>query len=235
MNYALSAAYYDILYGGKDYAAEAARLGEIIHSSLRTDGRRLLDVACGSGRHLACLAGDFEVQGLDIEEGLLALARRRLPGVPLHQGDMRSFDLGEKFDVVTCLFSAIGYMHTLEDLGAAVAQMGRHLVPGGLLIIEPWVSPGQYYPDTVHMLTIDEPELKIARVNSSLLCGRLSVIDFHYVIGTPKETIHFTELHELALYTQEEMSDCFRKAGLAVRFDEDGLTGRGLYIGGKPA
>jgi SAM-dependent methyltransferase len=235
MNYTLSAAYYDILYSEKDYQGEADRLRKIIRGSLKTSGRRLLDVACGSGQHLACLAGDFEAHGLDIEEGLLELACKRLPGVPLHQGDMRTFDLGERFDVVTCLFSAIGYMHTLDDLNTAVAQMGKHLVPGGLLIIEPWFSPDQYHPDTVHMLTVDEPELKIVRMNSSLLRGHLSVIDFHYLVGTPKETVHFTELHELAMYTREEMENSFRKAGLGVRFDEEGLTGRGLYIGERLA
>ena len=43
---------------------------------------------------------------------MLGIARHRLPGVPLHLADMRDFDLPERFDAVTCLFSSIGYLTT---------------------------------------------------------------------------------------------------------------------------
>lgn len=54
---------------------------------------------------------------------------------------MRSFDLGRRFDAVTCLFRSIGYMPTVEDLSAAVATMARHLVDGGVLVVDGWVRP----------------------------------------------------------------------------------------------
>jgi len=71
---------------------------------------------------------------------MLQLAASRLPGVPLHPGDMRDFDLGERFDVVTCLGSSIAWMTTDADMRRAVANMARHLHPGGVLLIEPWDS-----------------------------------------------------------------------------------------------
>src|ERR671923_34446 len=100
----------------------------------------LLDVACGTGAHLAELRRWYRCEGLDLDGELLAVARERLRDVPLHQDDMRDFDLGRRFDAVTCLFSSIGYVLTVEGLTAAVAAMARHLEPGGVLVVEPWLA-----------------------------------------------------------------------------------------------
>ena len=64
--YAGVARYYDKIYSFKDYAAEAGRLTDVIRSHLHTGGKRLLDVACGTGRHLEYLREQFDVEGLDI-------------------------------------------------------------------------------------------------------------------------------------------------------------------------
>jgi ubiquinone/menaquinone biosynthesis C-methylase UbiE len=225
--------FYDKLYAWKDYEAESRRLEALIRTHLRSSGRRLLDVACGTGLHLAYLQSSFEVEGLDIDPGLLEVARQRLPNIPLHLGDMASFDLGQRFDIVTCLFSSIGYVRTTERLAAALDSMARHLVPGGLLLVEPWFTPEQWRPNTVHSMFIDEPDLKIARINTSDLEGELSVINFHYLIGTPDGVSHHEERHELGLFTKAEIEFAFNAAGLSVAYDAKGLMGRGLYVGAR--
>jgi SAM-dependent methyltransferase len=105
----------------------------IFRAHQRSGEVHLLDVACGTGRHLEYLRERYDVEGLDISLELLAIARQRLPGIRLHHGDMTAFDLGKTFDLVTCLFSAIGYVKTLENLRRAVGCMARHLKAGGLL------------------------------------------------------------------------------------------------------
>lgn len=226
-----TAQYYDKIYSFKDYQAEAQAIVVLVQEHLRSGGNRLLDVACGTGKHVEHLKQHFEIEGLDISEELLVLARKRCPGVPFHQGDMIDFQLGKRFDVVTCLFSSIGYVGTVENLGRSIACMARHLLPGGLLLVEPWFTPEAWRPGTVHALFIDEPELKIARINASFARGRLSYFDLHYLIGTPEGTEHAVERHELGLFEQDEMLAAFQAAGLDVRYDEEGLTGRGLYVG----
>jgi SAM-dependent methyltransferase len=227
-----TARYYDKIYAFKDYAAEVAKLTKVVRERIGDRKGSLLDVACGTGKHLEFLAESFDVEGLDISEELLALARERLPDVPLHCGDMRSFRLPRRFDAITCLFSAIGYMTDVDDLVRALETMADHLNSGGLLIVEPWITPDEWRPNTVHALLVDEPELKIARVSTSppAVDGRLSCVDLHHLIGTSEGTWHVVERHELALYTVDEMTSAFEVCGLDADYDPDGLTGRGLYV-----
>jgi ubiquinone/menaquinone biosynthesis C-methylase UbiE len=226
-----TARYYDKIYSFKDYQAEAQYVVAVVEKHLRSGGKRLLDVACGTGRHIEHLRKHFDVEGLDIAEELLQLARQQNPGIAFHQGDMVQFQLGRQFDVVTCLFSSIGYVRTSDNLQRAVGCMASHVVPGGLLLVEPWFTPDSWHPQTVHGLFIDEPELKIARVNTSFVEGRLSYFDLHYLIGTPQGTEHFVERHELGLFEQDEITAAFETAGLDVSYDPEGPTGRGLYVG----
>jgi SAM-dependent methyltransferase len=229
-----TALYYDKIYSFKDYPAEAERLMAIFREHQRSGGTHLLDVACGTGRHLEYLRDQYDVEGIDISPELLAIARQRLPGIRFHHGDMRAFDLGDTFDLVTCLFSSIGYVKTLENLSHAVRCMASHLTSGGLLVIEPWFTPDIWRPGTVHAIFVDEPELKIARINTSLVEGRLSIFDLHYLIGTPAGIEHLVEHHEMGLFTTDEMHAALAAVGLEVTFDPQGLMGRGLFIGRRP-
>src|SRR4029453_6970250 len=226
-----TAQYYDTIYlAMKDYGAEAKKLTACMHQYRRSTGNRLLDVACGTGLHLSYLKQYFQVEGLDLDEQLLAIARQRNPDVPLHQADMTDFNLGRTFDVVTCLFSAIGYVKPLANLSRAIQCMAQHLSAGGILMIEPWFTPATWRPGTVHTRFIDEPDLKIARINTSFVEGRLSSMDMHYLIGTPEGTEHYVERHELGLFTSDEMTHTLTTCGLEVIYDAEGLTGRGRYI-----
>ena len=229
--FAKTARYYDKIYAWKDYAGEVEHLLALIGARQTTPARTLLDVACGSGLHIEYLKRHFDVEGLDICEELLGIARGRNPEISFHLGDMTAFDLGRQYDVVTCLFSSIGYVGTHDRLYSAMRCMARHLKPGGLIVIEPWFTPDNWHPHTVHALFIDEPELKIARISTSFQDGRRSLFDLHYLIGTPEGTEHVVEHNELGLFEMEEMRRAMEDAGLSVEYDHDGITGRGLYIG----
>ncbi len=225
---------YDAVYAFKDYAGEAARLRALVEE--RTDGARsLLDVACGTGRHLAELRAWYEVEGVDLDPALLAIARERLPDVALHEADLVTLDLGREFDVVTCLFSSIAYVVTRERLAAACAALARHVAPGGVLLVEPWVLPEEWLPDHVGAVFVDEPDLKIARVNAP---GRLTdplVTEMEYLVGTPAGVEHIVERHELGMFTREEYLAAVAAAGLEAEWVEGGLIGRGLVLGRRGA
>ena len=223
---------YELLHAarGKDYGREAAAVAERIRRR-RPEARTLLDVACGSGLHLAALAeSGWEVEGTDLSEAMLASARGRLPGVPLHEADMRTFRLDRRFDAVVCLFSAIGYMTTLDDLAVAVANMRDHLVPGGVLVVEPWFEPSDWHDGSVSSEAAKEGDLAVARVNRSWREGDESVIEMLYAVARRERTWSFTEVHRMGLFTVDQQLDVYRAAGMTVEHEGPGLTGRGLVV-----
>ena len=71
-----SAPYYDVIYdaAGKNYKAESKRLDELIRRHKKSVGNALLDVACGTGRHISYLKSSYSAEGLDLDPGLLAIA-----------------------------------------------------------------------------------------------------------------------------------------------------------------
>jgi len=230
-----SAKFYNAIYEsmGKDYVAEAQKVHHIIGQRKKSPGNSLLEVACGTGLHASVLRKYYQVEGLDLDVEMLAVASQNYPDISFHQADMAEFDVGKQFDVVTCLFSSIGYVKTKERLNQAAQAMANHLLPGGVLIVEPWFTPEQWNPGRVSALFVDQPDLKISRMNISEIEGRLSFFIFNYLVGTPQGVEYFTERHDLGLFTHEEYLEAFRKTGLEVTHDPEGLDRRGLYIGVK--
>ena len=224
-----SARLYDAIYASiRDYPREAAELDRLIQERCPA-ARTLLDVACGTGAHLEHLPA-YEAEGLDLDPEMLAVARERLPKVAFHEGDMADFDLGKRFDAVVCMFSSIGYVRSEERLRSAIAAMAQHLEPGGVLVVEPWLSPEVWVDRHVGAVFVDEPELKIARMNVGEREGEVSIFEFEYLVGTPNGLERFNERHELGLFTVEQYLKAFRAAGLEVDHDPEGPMGRGLYI-----
>jgi SAM-dependent methyltransferase len=130
----LHAARYDLIYADKPYAAEAAFVAEQVAAG----GGRLLDVACGTGRHAEAFAAlGFDVTGVDYNEELLAVARARTTAIGFGRADMRALPLpDEPYDVVTCLFDSIGYPLDDDSIVAALQSLARQLAPRGTLVFE---------------------------------------------------------------------------------------------------
>ena len=223
---------YDVLHAArrKDFDGEAEEVAARIRRH-HPQARSLLDVACGTGMHLAAFASlGFEVEGVELSPEMLAVARGRLPGVPLYEADMRRFRLGRRFDAVTCLFSAIGYMTTPDDLSAALTTMGDHLVDGGVLVVEPWFTPDQWHDGSVYSESAKAGDLAVARVSRSWREGDDSLIEMHYALARPERTWSFTEIHRMGLYTTEQQVEVFRAAGFEVEHEWPGISGRGLFV-----
>ena len=201
-----------------------------------TSSKTLLDIACGTGKHVEILQNHYQVQGLDINLNLLKIARQRCPEVPFHQKNMTAFDLGQKFDVITCLFCSIAYVKTIKNAEMALACMARHLQPGGIIIIEPWVNPENCWVNKVNADIVDKPELKIVRMHTYKVENQVSVFDYNYLVGTPEEVKYFKERSELGLFTHRQYIQMFEKAGLEVSFYDTDIFPKhkyGLYIGIK--
>jgi SAM-dependent methyltransferase len=237
-SYDKSARIYDLLYVGtgiKDYHAETAELDRLIKESCPT-ARTLLDVACGTGAHLAELRQRYEVEGADLSPAMLAVARERLPGVPLHQADMRTLDLGRRFDAVICLFSSIGYVTDPTEMRSTVARLAAHVAPGGVLILDGWVRPDEWRESF-------RPEPDIARDEATLVVrlahsrreGNVTAMDMHHLVQTAQGIDYFVERHRLALTATADYVSAVESAGLAARVIPNYMPGRDRIVGLRAA
>jgi SAM-dependent methyltransferase len=235
--YGKSAQIYDLLYVGtgiKDYPAEAAELHRIIEEACPS-ARTLLDVACGTGAHLVELRRWFDVEGVDANQSMLDVAARRLPGVALHLGDMRTLDLGRRFDAVTCLFSSIGHVTEEPELESTIERLGAHVASGGVLILDGWLRPEEWSDDYRGDPDIAmDGETMVVRLTFSRRRGRVTELDMHHLVRTASGIDYFAETHRLALSPTAEYVAAVEKAGLRARVLPDFMPGRDRIVGTRP-
>lgn len=236
MLYRELAKYYDLVYDWKQYEAEVKKVTNFIKKFKKSEGNRLLEAACGTGHHLQYLKDEFECMGIDLNTGILREARKRHPDIVFKRADMMMMDLKKKFDVITCLFSSIGYVKTLPNLQKTLKIFARHLKPGGVAIIEGWLEPDVYKAGSPGMKTYSSPDLVLARVDCGVRRGMISIMDMHFLIAEKNKPVrHYVDHHELGLFTKKEFVECMKKVGLEATVIEGGLMkNRNLYIGMKP-
>jgi SAM-dependent methyltransferase len=131
------APYYDVLTGHHDYDWWWSKLLPLAKAAgLR--GRRVLDVACGTGKSLGpLLARGWPAVGADASAAMLAQARRKLgPDVPLLEHDMRELPVLGEFDLVCCLNDAVNNVRDDRQLAATFSGFRRNLAPGGVVVFD---------------------------------------------------------------------------------------------------
>ena len=115
-----------------------ASAGENVHGeadfviSLRP--RSVLDGGCGTGRVARELARrGVATVGVDLDETMLSTARRKAPSLEWHCADLAAIDLGRRFDIVVMAGNVMIYV-TQGTEGAVLANLERHLAPGGAIV-----------------------------------------------------------------------------------------------------
>jgi ubiquinone/menaquinone biosynthesis C-methylase UbiE len=236
--YTTLASIYDQVYDWKDYARDVRAIRRIVRRAGRPASGTLLDVGCGTGRHLRLLRQAFRCTGVDRSASMLRVARRNGRGVRWIRGDLERLELREEFDVVTCLFGVIGYVRTVPRLHRAMRILARHTRPGGVLIVDPWLTPEAWLtPDgskegRVSLLVHESKGLTIARVGVSRRRGRISTTEYGYAVGRTRGPVRlFRERHALGLFTVAEQLAAMESAGFRARFYRGGFTKqRGLFV-----
>ena len=235
--YQRSARIYDLLYTGtgiKDYPAESVELHRIIREANPT-ARTLLDVACGTGAHLAELRQWYAVEGVDVSPAMLAIAQRRLPDIPLHEGDARQLNLGRTFDAVTCLFSSIGYITEPSDLRSTVGRLADHVSPGGVLILDGWIRPERWDLDHRPAPEVaSDPDMTVVRLSFSRRVDDITELEMHHMVRTESGVEYFLEIHRLRLTPTSEYVDAVEAAGLSARVIGDYMPSRDRIVGTRP-
>jgi SAM-dependent methyltransferase len=124
---------WEILVSEEEYVPEVEFVKKMVKLYRKSEGNVLLDVGCGGGHHDLLLKRDFNMTGIDKNENMLVFARRRNPELEYHLGDMRTFHLDRKFDVVIAM-DMIMYNLTYSDLEKTLVNFSGHLKTGGVMI-----------------------------------------------------------------------------------------------------
>ena len=176
---------------------------------------RILDLACGFGRHTNRLAAlGHSLVGVDLMEGFLAVARQEAEKlgvqVDYRQGDMRRISFEQEFDRVTLLFTAFGYFEDDENL-LVLQNAARALKPGGLLIFDTNNRDTllrNFHPAFVHE---KDGNLLIDRMSFDSLTGRMQNRRILIRDGVRKDMPFFVRL-----YNPSEIRPLLAQAGLEL-------------------
>jgi ubiquinone/menaquinone biosynthesis C-methylase UbiE len=227
------AKYYDYVYSFKDYEQEVKQLREVIQQYQKSSGKDLLEIACGTGKHIEHLKRSYHVTGLDISEEMLAIARERNPDVRFVLGDMRDAKLSQTFDIITCLFGSINYNTNLEQLKMTLDNLSKHLKPEGIIVIEPIFTRESFMDRHLSIDSVDESDMKIVRVGLSREEDGHAVLELQSLIATKDGITHHIDIHTMGLFSRQSILDTLKASGLAGEVVDPGLGREALYIGIK--
>jgi SAM-dependent methyltransferase len=235
-SFARSARFYDALYRarGKDYSREAEQLRRLLPPPPSTRPARILDVGCGTGEHLRHLGSGALVTGFDVDPAMLAEARSKLPGALLFRADMRRFWVRRRFDAVTCLFAAIGYLRDEAEVDRALQCMTAALREGGVLLVELPLAPEQLAPPRTSTLRARRGETDIERRVEATREPDALRIRFDYSLRWGSGVERFVEEHRILSLPIGFYRERASRLGLRARVDPSWPSGGGLLIGIHP-
>jgi predicted TPR repeat methyltransferase len=131
--YDVFAPFYDAVQG--DRVQHAAYVRSLIEKH-DPEATTVLELACGTGSVLKQLEADYEVTGVDLSEGMLDIAARKVPGARLVRADMTQVALDERFDVVLCVYDSINHLLKFKEWEAVFDRAHAQLEDEGLFIFD---------------------------------------------------------------------------------------------------
>jgi SAM-dependent methyltransferase len=130
--------YYHTLYKNRNLVEAELFIQRLIQRLPLKEGDRVLDLACGKGRHAVTLSEcGFDVLGVDLSPNSIIDAKNfEKKSLEFAVHDMREVIKNEQFDGIFNLFTSFGYFDSLEDNQRTVNSIAQMLRPNGVLVID---------------------------------------------------------------------------------------------------
>jgi SAM-dependent methyltransferase len=218
--------FYLEVYAHRDDASAGAEASFALRALGVGPGARVLDLACGAGRHARSLAAQgARVTGADLSPELLSEAARRGGGPMFARADMRALPFRAAFDAVCLFFTSFGYFEERGEDERVLAEAARVLRDGGGLLLD--------LPARSRVIADLVPESEEAREGFRVVQRRWMTGDglrvekeVRVLDGAGRPAAHWTE--SVRLYAPEEIEAMLRAAGLAVEARYGDLCGAAL-------
>lgn len=237
------------LYDHVPYYRQRSDIAFYVRETRAIDGP-VLELASGTGRVLLPVArAGKRVVGVERSEQMIERCREKLEDEPddvrarvtLHAGDMRDFELGERFGAVIIPFRPMQHLLTIDDQLACLAAVYRHLAPGGRLIFDVFNPDFRRIGSPVEGEFDDTPDTPLSDGRSFRRTGRIVQTRWVDQINDIELIYHITHVsgdverrvHEIRMrwYTRAELEHLLARAGFRIEaiygdFDREGLTDR---------
>jgi SAM-dependent methyltransferase len=226
---------YLALYPHRDEVDAERAVAFIVGTMPFQRGWRVLDVACGAGRHAQAfrMAG-ARCFGVDLSLTLLRIAQR-VTDAPLIRADMRHLPIRPgSMDLTVNLFTSFGYFQREAEHTAALREMVATLRPGGWFVID-FLNAAQVRSTLV-------PDETVATRHGDVHISRSLSADGHHVCKTIDSGDGRRFVERVRLFDADEIAEMLAVAGLTVRwqfgdYDRARLTAsspRTILIGERP-
>jgi 2-polyprenyl-3-methyl-5-hydroxy-6-metoxy-1,4-benzoquinol methylase len=196
---------------------DAKNLFDLITKNILIEkGSKVLDLACGAGRHSVLFAKNgFDVTAVDISDNLLNVARKTAAELELKidfiKSDLRKFHTAEKFHLIINLFTSFGYFENDDENNEVIKIAFQHLVDNGYFIIDFFNIT--YLKNNLIPVSYDKIEDKIIKQERVIKGNRI----YKKIIIT-KKGIEKRYHESVRAYTKEELSSLFKNNGLMVQY-----------------
>jgi SAM-dependent methyltransferase len=202
-------AFYPVMFPDERIDAAWVQVEQVL-ALTKFDGKDVLDLCCGPGRHSAALAErGYNVTGVDRSEFLLSKARTRSAAVEWVREDMRTFVRPDSFDLVINMFTSFGYFDDKDEDVLVLRNIYESLRDGGVFLID---VIGKEY-----LAKVFQPTVSYSTPNGTTLVQRHEVFDDwtrlrnEWILLRGDEATKFSFHH--TVYSAQELKDRLRASG----------------------
>lgn len=211
------AKYTDLLYGDKDYKKETEFIIRRIKEN-KISGKVLIDVACGSGNHSKLLQNEgYQIYGVDLNKGMLNLAKKNIPHIKLYEQDMRKLKLPIKSDIIICMFNSINYNMGYEQLKKTLKRFYDQLNNDGIVIFDTFFTKRGWKEGLFGVNKFSSKNIDIARVFKSTSKNNVGRSEQTYIIYENGKKKILEDVNTIYLFDEDKIRNLMEEVGFKAR------------------
>ena len=176
----------------------------------------MLDIGCGTGVLCSRMhAYGMDAQGMDLSEGMIAMAKEKYPELVFEQGNMVTYESDRQFDLVTSTCDAMNHILEPADLQQVMQNVYSYLAPGGYFLFDllKWEEMEECEPVDLGELDGKRLQFQIHRTADGLVSLQIEVFE-------GRQLVH-TEVIRERIYDAERILQMLTEAGFSkVRYTD---------------
>ena len=218
----------DLVYDGNIYDGLNTHMGDLDFYKAwlpKHPKAKILELCCGTGRLTLPIAkAGFDITGIDITPSMLEQAAKKANEAGLQiefvEGDMRSFDLNEKFDLIFIPFNSIHHLYSNEDFFQMLTSVKKHLKEDGLFLFDCFnpniqyiVDAGKEQQEMSRYTTQDGREVLIKQQMQYESKVQINRIQWHYFINGQFDSVQNLDMR---MYFPQELNTYLEHSGFKI-------------------